>query len=852
MGKILAHTSDKNPETLHEHSKKTLEYCELLIEKMGLEYNIKEMLAELVSKNTIPLFLELIRSVVCNHDLGKINPAFQKEKMRNEIDVDTEGMDTTHSFYGKILFDNIFFDNFCDNLAKLNDDKKKTSQFLFFLLTHTIDRHHSNLKDIDSLSQKINEKSDVIEDLYNIAKDFFEEWSKIPIQNLSKANMFKDGEWFELDKLFDTEQKKEALFYLYKTVYSLLIMSDYYATLEYMQGTKFIDSLSIMTPEIQDKCNRNFYRFDFNQRLQDKKYCKEKLESDIENITELNDLREKILLESDDKLEKALKEKPEQRVFYLNVPTGGGKTNISLKLVLTLLKLRRTVKRVFYVFPFINIIEQNHAVIKDTFGLDEELSSIYSTSAWSMSSEEKEERLKFVLDNEFLNHPFVVMSNVNFFNTFIKSGKTSNYRLINLSNSIVILDEIQSLDDKSWTLFNDLIEYGSKYLNIHFIIMSATLPNLEMLSDTKINFVSNLINEPKKIFEHDLFKKRVCIEYREDVKDLDKFIEILKDELKFEQHTDKKKILLVVNTIKTSLDLYKKITSDDDQIFSGFEICLLNSTILSYRRTEIINKMKQEDSKIILVSTQSVEAGVDIDCDFGIRDFGIFDSIEQIAGRINRNFTDIKHTAKLIITNLHKEGKKISNFIYEDSYRWDTIGKEFSTDKEITEFLERRDFTRYYEKVLENIRSIDNSPIRKSSMSVVKNGIRRLDFSELDQVDIIKDNSISLLVNYKLPRTELSTAESNFIDSTNSDHVSGRYVWSKYNEFISNFKKGHIDRKIDTRIWSSILSKFSINISNRKPLNKIGTGIHLLKDEFYSVDEGLDPTILHSDSLVKQ
>ena len=853
--KIFAHTSfKKNSETLIDHSKKTLEYCDLLINKLDLKINFHNILSHLVSNEQTIMILDIIRSVVCHHDIGKINPVFQKEKMQNPLEIETGKLNSKHSFYGMLLFDELFYHHFKEKYGK---KMNKKAACLFFILSQIIDRHHSRLRDIDFLVEKFRDNSIQLEleDLNAIAYDIMGDYKNFNLNRFSDFYSFKNeyhGK-FKIHELFNLPEQREALFYLYKTVYSLLIMSDYYATLDYMQDIRFFDKLSVITPEIRDKCVQNFYNYHINQELQNPEYCKKVLDSDIKNITELNYLRTKILLESNDELEKILKEQPEQRVFYLNVPTGGGKTNISLKLVLTLLKSNRTVKRVFYVFPFINIIEQNHSVIKNTLGLETELSSIYSTSTWNISSEEKEEQLKFVLDNEFLNYPFVVMSNVNFFNAFIKSGKTSNYRLINLSNSVVILDEIQSLDDKSWTLFNDLIEYGSKYLNIHFIIMSATLPNLKMLSDTKTSVVSNLIKDPKQIFGHSLFKKRVSIEYRDDIKDLDGFVKILKDELKCKQHTDKDKILLVVNTIKTSLELYKKITSDKEQIFDGFAIYLLNSTILPYRRTEIINKMKKKNLKVILVSTQSVEAGVDIDCDFGIRDFAIFDSIEQIAGRINRNSKDTGHTAKLVITNLHKEEEKISEFIYKDSYRWNTIEKDFNSSESIKEFLKERDFARYYEKVIEHIRIRDNDKVRKSSMDIVKSGIRRLNFNELDKVDIIKDNdSISLLVNYELPREELSMAELKFIDSNKSENVSGIYVWSKYNEFISNFKKGHIDRKIDTKIWSSILSKFSISIRNRTLLKEMDKGLPLLKDEFYSVNEGTDPTVLNSDSLMKQ
>ncbi|MGH2611438.1 MAG: CRISPR-associated helicase Cas3' [Rhabdochlamydiaceae bacterium] len=859
--KVFAHTSiKKNSETLIDHSEKTLKYCKSLIDVLTLEKNFNKMLLQLIPKELIPLFLDLISSIVCHHDLGKINPVFQKEKMRNNLNIPTGILSSRHSFYGKVLFDNLFYDDFETELKRLNVTGKtrKKSYCLFYLLSQTIDRHHSSLKDIDLLANNVRDESvkQELNDLNTIANQIIVKWLNFNPDTLSSFYTFKEGERYDVYQLFDPEQR-EALFYLYKTVYSLLILSDYYATLDYMHMPYF-DRISVITPELKEKCQKNFYEFKFNKKLNDKNHCRKLLNSDIAEITELNDIRTRILLESDDQLEKILEKQPEQRIFYLNVPTGGGKTNVSLKLALTILKLRSDIKKIFYVFPFINIIEQNHSIIKKTLGLDEELSAVYSTSIWNMESGEKDEHLQYILDNDFLNYPFVVISNVNFFNAFVKSGKASNYRLINLSNSIVIIDEIQSLNDKDWTLFNDLIEFGSKYLNIYFIIMSATLPRLNVLLDvTNKNHTANLITKPDSYFNHPLFKNRVSIEYRDAVNNLDEMVKILTNEINDKTN----KILFVVNTIKNSLEAYKKIKSNQGkQILGRFSVYLLNSTILPHRRREIIEKMEEKGNKFILISTQSVEAGVDIDCDFGIRDFSIFDSIEQIAGRINRNSNDKIHSAKLIITNLKDGEERIASYVYDDSYRWETMENSYKSSEDIEKFLKERNFDKFYGKVLENIKIRDSDSIRESSLGIVEKGIRGLNFYELNKIDIIKQDSISLIVNSEISDKKFSDAELNFIRNAGilcQDKISGKSVWQKYNEFIKNFQSGYVDKKINTKIWSSILSKFSINIRNyyvgeNQKLSDIidrNKGIPLLKKEYYSDEEGMDPELLDYSQL---
>ncbi len=850
--KILAHTSsswDKNSETLIAHSQKTLKYCDCLINKLSLKENLNCILSPLVPAHQTPDFIELIRSIIYYHDLGKVNPVFQKEKMKNDLCVSTESLNSDHSFYGKILFDHLFFDDF---YSKFCESKY---QILFLLLSQTIDRHHTQLQDINFLYKKMRNNTTIeqeLNDLDTISDLFFTGQKKILLTTKKWPNAynFKNDGYKQKDirYIFKKDEQKEALFYLYKTIYSLLITSDYYATLDFMQDVSYLDKISTINPSLAERCEKNFYQYEFDGYLLNDASCYKKIQNlNLPDINDLNELRTKILLESDSNLKKSISNSPQQRVFYLKVPTGGGKTNTSMKLALTLLKSNNNIKRIFYVFPFINLIEQNREVIKDTLGLNEqELSSVYSSSSWNIESN-KTEGFQHVIDNEFLNHPFVVMSNVNFFNAFIKSGKTSNYRLVNLANSIVIIDEIQSLNDKDWTLFNDLIMFSSKYLNIYFIIMSATLPKLATLLDG--SGILNLINS--NYHNHGLFQNRVTITFRHDVNNLEQLQTVLNNEI----HESMNKILLVVNTIKTSLELYAKVYSDKKIQGMGFQTYLLNSTILPHKRREIIKKMKNND-KIILISTQSVEAGVDIDCDFGIRDFALFDSIEQIAGRINRNAKSYQNTAKLIVTNLKENDKQIASFIYGESHRWQTISKDYLVSStQVQSFLEKRDLDSYYNKVLKRIKDRDDDFIREGSSSFVRKGIRHLDFEDLNTINVINQNSISLFVDTNIPVNEFSKEEKEFIKYTNRDDntVSGEYVWGKYNEFIENFKGGHIERKIDTKKWSSVLSKFMVSLDNTSQnLSNIidsSKGIPLLKKEYYSDEQGIDREHLNSNSF---
>jgi len=805
-----------------------LKYCDHLIDKLSLRNNIVDLLSILVPKDQTLQIFELIRNIIYYHDLGKINPEFQKEKIGNPLDIQTDNLNTHHSFYGNMLFDHMFYENFQSNIK---------TKIIFYLLSQIISRHHTSLKDIDFLYYSIQKDNydDESKDLKNISERLFHNYEdKYAIKDFVDLYNFKTEDECDIRRIFNTTEQQEALFYLYKITYSLLILSDYYATSDYLQSISYFDKISTLDSDLIRRCKDNFYKTkEYNAKLQDQSSC-EKIRSCMPE-NDFYKLRTKILLEADDNLKKNILEHPDNRVFYLRVPTGGGKTNISIKLALTLLESKKNINRIFYIFPFINIIEQNHKVIKKTLGLDDEIAPIYSTSSWDKEGDENE-RLQYTLDNEFLNYPFVIMSNVNFFNTFVKAGKGTSYRLINLANSIIIIDEIQSVNDKQWTLFNDIITYASKCLNIYFIIMSATLPKLDLLFDPNDkSSICNLIEDPNVYFSHKKFSNRTQMIYRDDINNLDSLYNLLKQECK-----DRKKILVVVNKVKQSLDLYKKI-KEDEELSKDFDILLLNSTILPHRRQAIIKEM--DTDKKILISTQSVEAGVDVDCDFGIRDMAIFDSLEQVAGRINRNSND-DSPSKLIITNLKNNDKRDAESIYKGSHRWKTIDEKFHSKEDIQNFLTTRDFDDYYDKVLCHIKSINNSAIQSSSKDIVVKGIRHMDFEELNKVNIIEQDSLSFIVDIELDKDLFKQTELEYFE-INTNKVSGREVWEKYHEFLNDFKngrqRGHVKRKINTKIWSSIISKFTINIRNNtiQKNSKDDNKIPLLKKEYYSEEEGL-------------
>ena len=853
LNKFYAHKKSENQkENLVSHAEESLKYLNVIIKNLHLEPIITTLLKSLFPEKAIDIIYRFVLNIIYYHDFGKINPKFQKEKMDNILPISKKVfLNSTHSLYGKIFFDLCFMPQLNKELGEqeISQKLKNITLKLASVLTYTIERHHSPLIDIKS---KVFESSEIFPELKKLVDLFF---IQKEVKHMDSLKAIDKGVQNAILKLEPNKQK--AMFYLFKLVFSLLITSDYYATMQYMKGISYKDDINVLNQSLVEKLELAFYdipskcktKHHFNFYLKNKSNITRIETMKIKEVSTFNDLKTKILLEADKNLKIQLKDK-NNKIFYLRVPTGGGKTNTSLKLALTLLKYRPSLNRIYYVFPFINIIEQNYRVIKSTLNYPDLISPIYSTSQWIEESSTEEAEIKYALNNEFLNQSIVVMSNVTFFNSFLKASKHSNYRFHNLANSIVIIDEIQSLNDYHWGLFADILSFSSQFLNIHYIIMSATLPNItKIIDNSKFKVRSlDLLTQPHKYFDHNLFKNRVEIIYKPELNSLELVIKFLERKL---ETTNYHRVLLVVNTISQCYELFSIL--ENNSMLQHYKILLLNSTILPHRRQIVIDQMKSKN-KIILVSTQSIEAGVDIDCDFGIRDFALFDSIEQVAGRINRNSL-AKAPAELVICKLETNGRPTADAIYSNTIRWDIMRKHYPTDKQKKKFLLNRNFQfgkdNFYEKVLKIPKKVENSGIYLTPTQ----DLNKLKFTRLNRINVIDQQSIQVLVNIKISRTQFSKLERKFLSKNdiNSEFVEASTLRDAYHKFQSS-KSTFTGKKISTKKWASILAKYMISLSNRKINNKLLSEQINQWEKFplllkYDIRKGINPNNLNQNDF---
>ena len=182
------------------------------------------------------------------------------------------------------------------------------------------------------------------------------------------------------------------------------------------------------------------------------------------------------------------------------------------------------------------------------------------------------------------------------------------FPLLKLCNSVVIVDEIQSYKNDIWREIISFLQNYAKLLNIKVIIMSATLPQLDKLLKTVDAQFTTLIENPSKYYQHPLFRDRVRLDFS--LLEEEKItLEQLKEEVgRFRN----KRVLVEFITKKTAREFYQLCKEE-------YNVVLLTGDDNAVRREEIIQRI-QSGERLILIATQVIEAGLDIDMEIGFKD----------------------------------------------------------------------------------------------------------------------------------------------------------------------------------------------------------------------------------------
>lgn len=372
--------------------------------------------------------------------------------------------------------------------------------------------------------------------------------------------------------------------------------------------------------------------------------------------TIINDLKNKAYYSVIASLEN--KFKTSNHFYSITLPTGLGKTLSSLGSSLKLKELAKLKKgKIIIAIPFTSIIDQNYEVYREVFNDPDNSLLLKHHHLAEPKYKECEDAVRDSEESQYLIETWqssvVVTTFVQLLECLITNNKTKLLKFSALSNSVIILDEVQQIPHPLWEVIRQAFFSIAEHLNCYIILMSATQPLIFKPEEE----ITELVENHQNYFSF-FNRTRLVNKTRESIS-LDEFTEVI---IEYCLDNPKKDVLIILNTKKTTLETYRNIYKSIDNEES--EIFYLTTLITPFERKKIIDEIKSEKigTRQIIVSTQLVEAGVDISVDTVFRALAPLDSIIQAAGRANRY--DEKEEVSEVYLYKIEELEKATGFIY--------------------------------------------------------------------------------------------------------------------------------------------------------------------------------------------
>ncbi|MEZ0608929.1 CRISPR-associated helicase Cas3' [Fibrella sp. WM1] len=501
-------------------------------------------------------------------------------------------------------------------------------QLLPYLVFTAVKRHHGNLNDFkvelsleakaDILSEQITAFDDepliqeILDELMSVVNFRFD-WQPFKLYIQQKGYVDEYGD-FELD-FFDlgdydsfSYDAKNRYYYWHQLFYGTLLLSDKSDVI-----LKGITGQGAERPSLSALDNYRKQRgFDSPK-------------------TTLDALKNQAYHETLVELERAFS--VNQHLYSITLPTGLGKTLTSLAVGLAMQqKLGLLAGRLVITIPFTSIIDQNFRVFEDVF--EKPSSDILlkhhhlAEPAYKVGDDVlDQDKSQFLI--ETWQSGIVVTTFVQLLESLFSNDKTKLLKLPNLANSVIILDEIQQIKYELWPLIRQAFMTLGQHYNCYFILMSATQP-LIFKPDEEI---TELVPNYRSYFRNDQFNRTKLINrINQEVS----FSEFTQDVISYcDDHRDKN-VLVILNTKNATLDCFRKVVASLNP--ETVDVYYLTTLITPYERKRIIDRIKNYagPKQQVIISTQLIEAGVDVSVHTVFRAMAPLDSIIQAAGRANR------------------------------------------------------------------------------------------------------------------------------------------------------------------------------------------------------------------------
>jgi CRISPR-associated endonuclease/helicase Cas3 len=574
---------------------------------------------------------DLLNKIILFHDLGKGNSYFQ-EYIKNPKTYKKPSNLKSHSFLSSLIT-GIFL-------------LKNSSCEEIFIALQVISGHHTRLQTIEGLTdmwcddENIRTLSKQLEHYptEEIARLIGIPSNHIDLSNESPADIILDYLEDHIERLIKGQSEDNAICFRLKTqlLYSLLLEAD---------------KAFLAVPDI----NKHFRYIRHDWKI-------EWIDKIIGNPpqTKVNLLRHHI------RHEVIQNAHSDYRIFTLTSPTGSGKTFLAAAWAFIQKRIIKQTKginpKIIIVLPFLSIINQTvHEYEKILQAVDKTKDGSWILPCHSLSDRKYSEMLEKKEESFFIDtwrSDVIITTYDQFLYAIMNPGSKHQLRFHNLIDAIVIMDEVQSLPAKLWIPLEKLLDAITSISNSKILLMSATLP--AFVKKTK-----SLLPDYKKLFtqfnRYNLIVKDI---HYNRIRLLQSFIEGLKEEIP-RWIENKERVLITLNTRKSAQEVYIGISNYLKANELKYPMYFISSDVIPLDRLGKIEDIKS-GIPCIVVSTQSIEAGVDIDMTRIIRDFAPLDSLIQIAGRCNRNGNENTPKNVEIVQLKSNSGKLFCDMIYND------------------------------------------------------------------------------------------------------------------------------------------------------------------------------------------
>lgn len=613
---LLAHITKINgirkEESLQEHCIKTAEYASNCLKNVGF-YNMAYLAGLL-------------------HDMGKATSKFNDYLEAAFAGKTVVRGSVNHTFAGVIYLMENYHENTASHFEKLTAE----------IVSYAIGAHHGLFDCVDldgknGFSYRLNK--DKLELCYEEAKNnYFEQ--VVDEQKINQLFCKATGELEQFCKrlLEDWDKDKQKFYFhvglLTRLVLSSVIYGDRRDTGEFMGGISCLRENTIEWTSERTYFEKKLAQFDIT--------------SDINQIR--SNISEQCLNFAD---------RP-AGIYRLNVPTGAGKTLCTLRYALAHAeKLQK--KRIIFVIPLLSVLDQNAKVIREYIRDDNLILEHHSNVIREKDyGEDGAELDSFEIVTENWEAPIVITTLVQLLNILFTHKTSAVGRMRALMDSVIIIDEVQSLPKKTIAMFNMAINFLSMYCNATIVLSSATQPCLE-----KLDWPIQLAIQPDMV---QLNKQQLQVFERADIidkttpygMDLDEWVNFC-----FSCMEEHESLLVICNTKSEAKQLFIKMESIAQS--EGWCISHLSTAMCQQHREKVLeelqnqlNELQQkirlcaERKKVICISTQLVEAGVDFSFECVIRVLAGVDNLAQAAGRCNRS-NEYGHKGKVYLINLKNE-----------------------------------------------------------------------------------------------------------------------------------------------------------------------------------------------------